>query len=59
LSRILGPLLGNALYGPKHGSHQLPYYVAAALLVLALGLTLAMRFPASLPASDSLPHIET
>jgi len=59
LSRILGPLLGNALYGPKHGSHQMPYYVAAALLVLALGLTLAMRFPASLPASDSLPHMET
>jgi DHA1 family tetracycline resistance protein-like MFS transporter len=43
LSRILGPVLGNSLYGPKHGSHQLPYYAAAALLLLALLLSLTMR----------------
>ncbi|MCS7015741.1 MAG: MFS transporter [Gemmatales bacterium] len=57
LSRILGPLLGNALYGPKHGTHQLPYYAAAVLLLLAFSLTLTLRPAESLPVSDTLPSV--
>lgn len=57
LSRILGPLLGNALYGPKHGSHQLPYYVAAALLLGAFAFTLAMRPPKTFSSDETVPSI--
>jgi MFS family permease len=36
IARILGPVMGNVLYGPKDGSHALPYYAAAGLLLVAL-----------------------
>lgn len=55
LSRILGPVLGNSLYGPKHGSHQLPYYAAAALLLLAFLLSLAMRSALATEIPDKPP----
>ncbi|MCS7167361.1 MAG: MFS transporter [Gemmatales bacterium] len=59
LSRILGPLLGNALYGPKHGSHQLPYYAAGLLLLVAFSLTLALRSPPSVPVSQTMPSLDS
>jgi len=46
IARILGPVMGNVLYGPKEGSHALPYYVASALLLLALAAGSAwLRLP--------------
>jgi MFS family permease len=44
LARILGPLLGNLLYGyrPAYTLHTLPYVLGAALMALALVLTLGL-----------------
>jgi DHA1 family tetracycline resistance protein-like MFS transporter len=38
LARILGPAVGNALF-PLTKSHELPYVVAAGLLLVVLALS--------------------
>ncbi len=44
IARILGPLMGNVLYGGQAStSHSLPYYAGAGLLGLALLLALTLR----------------
>ena len=52
IARILGPLIGNILYGPQRGGHPaLPLYAGAGLLAIALLLSLGLpeRVPIESP----------
>lgn len=42
LARILGPAVGNVLFR-QTARHELPYLVAAAMLLLVLGLSTRLR----------------
>lgn len=43
IARIIGPVLGNVLYGAHRGSHELPYIASVCLLLIALLLALMVR----------------
>jgi MFS family permease len=52
IARIIGPVMGNSLYGAQSGSHQVPYFVSACLLAVALALAVSMRGESEVVSSD-------
>ena len=50
VARIIGPLMGNLVYGGQAAArYHWPYFIAAALLAVALALALRLKAPAAAP----------
>jgi MFS family permease len=43
IARIIGPLMGNVLYGAKGDPHYKPYIVSGCLMILAMVLAVTLR----------------
>lgn len=53
IARIIGPLLGNVVYGGTMGSrHKLPYFLSALLLAAALVMASRLRQPEQTDAAS-------
>jgi MFS transporter, DHA1 family, tetracycline resistance protein len=42
IARIIGPLMGNTFYGAGDDPHQLPYWISAVLMAVALALAVSL-----------------
>lgn len=59
VARIVGPLLGNVIYGGSAGArHALPYALSAALLAGALAFAFRLRAPAPFAGAEPPPALE-